>query len=535
MKIKEIIKKHLAEMPELIRAHNNNITHAVRALCIREKYEFSDTLRRNFSKKLTKEGLIKSQKGFVPIEHSDEYQEAVKREVKESKYYLVTWAQAETPIHKQFWENMKAFASHIGAEIIVMPARYKSPTSLEASKNIERKERNKSMWDSELRSYLYANRIKLNNRLSVLTDVKVQPTAKLPISGLNGFTGESSSILPHPKVQLKSVPRLPSNPHKLILTTGAVTLPDYTDTKIGKESEWTHEFGFVLAEIVSDNKYFVHNVLADDSGTFYFLDYKVQNCKVFKEIAEAYPAMTFGDIHYGETDPEAYKTSVKIANRLGVMDLFLHDIANFHSISHHDLKSPMKMLRKEVEGLDNLETELDLIYNSLSELERSIHSQLHIVESNHPLWLNQWLDNNDWRKSNNKKLYLHLANIVASGETGKKGLMNYLIEQEFPNIKTYTEDDSLQVSGYEMLIHGHRGASGSKGGINQFKGLSTKGVSGHSHVPERVNGWLVAGTLTILDPEYVRGLTSWMHSNVVIAPNGKATHIHIINGLYSTL
>lgn len=96
------------------------ITESVENLCRSFGLEYSDNLRRTFSAVLKKKGIIESKEDKnQPLEQSDEFKEAQNREVKKSKYYLLTWAQAETQVHKQFWENMKAYAEHIGAEIIV--------------------------------------------------------------------------------------------------------------------------------------------------------------------------------------------------------------------------------------------------------------------------------------------------------------------------------------------------------------------------------------------------------------------------------
>ena len=69
---------------------------------------------------------------------------------------------------------MLAYAEHIGAEIIVSAGRYKNPNSIEKSREIESKEKNKTIWAPEVRDYLYASRIDLNSMLTVLCDVKIQ-------------------------------------------------------------------------------------------------------------------------------------------------------------------------------------------------------------------------------------------------------------------------------------------------------------------------------------------------------------------------
>lgn len=525
--------KHFKHVKKLV-GKGVSITKAVENLCNNSNLKYSDNLRRVFSIALAKSGSTDDKKR-IPLEQTGEYNEALNRKVKCSKYYLISTAQAETPVNKKLWENMVAFAEHIGAEILIQPSRYKSPTSLEASKRVKDKEKGHYIWDPTVKDHLYAKDIQLNKYLTVLMSLKIQPTAKMPLSSANGFTGESSAIVPHNKQHLESMPVLPGYKPKLLLTTGAVTKPNFTDTKAGYEGQWAHTYGFVLAEVVDRSKFYVHQISSDDSGEFYFLDYKVSEGKVEKGNVK-YPAITFGDIHYGETDAKAYAASIVMAKRLGVENVFLHDVANFHSISHHDMKSPLRMLYKEEHGLDDLEAEIRLVLAKLTELDKYLpDTTLHVVESNHPLWLERWLDSTDWRKVNNKRLYIEFANLVASGDTEGLGVMNYLITKKIPNIKAYTEDDSLRIRGYEMLIHGHIGAAASRGSINQFKNLSTKTITAHSHVPRRYNGALSAGTLTILRPDYVRGLSAWMHSNVVVAPNGRATHIHILEGSYTTL
>src|SRR5690606_40733099 len=123
---------------------------------------YSDNLRRRFSERLAKKGVTeKTSDKYVPLELSDEYQIAVKRTVPKSKYYLVTWAQAETEVHKPFWENMKAYADYLGAEIVVQAGRYKSPTSLEANERVKDRERGSLIWAKELQPYLYASRLNI--------------------------------------------------------------------------------------------------------------------------------------------------------------------------------------------------------------------------------------------------------------------------------------------------------------------------------------------------------------------------------------
>ena len=90
-------QEHIGYVGELVK-QGKNITHAVVELCDKLGYPYSDSLRRAFSHKLEKQGVTDSKKE-IPIEQSDEYKEALNRELPKGKYYLITWAQAETPMH----------------------------------------------------------------------------------------------------------------------------------------------------------------------------------------------------------------------------------------------------------------------------------------------------------------------------------------------------------------------------------------------------------------------------------------------------
>jgi len=54
----------------------------------------------------------------------------MRRAIPKSKRYLITGAQNATPVHKGFWSALCVAAKALDAEIIVIPLRYRNPTSL---------------------------------------------------------------------------------------------------------------------------------------------------------------------------------------------------------------------------------------------------------------------------------------------------------------------------------------------------------------------------------------------------------------------
>ena len=199
------------------------------------------------------------------------------------------------------------------------------------------------------------------------------------------------------------------------------------------------------------------------------------------------------------------------------------------SILHWDEKDPFRLLQKEELGLDNLQKELDDIMDWIESHKH--YGQFVIARSNHDDMLDRWLKATDWRKARNKKTYLELSNILATEEIAqKKGVLPYLIEQKFDDIITLSLDDSFRVHEWELAMHGHLGANGSRGGHTQFKNLNTKNAVGHGHHPHREDGHIMVGTLSHLRVGFNKGPSNWMNGFGVIYPDGQFQILHIING-----
>ena len=88
-------------------------------------------------------------------------------------------------------------------------------------------------------------------------------------------------------------------------------------------------------------------------------------------------------------------------------------------------------------------------------------------------------------------------------------------------------------------MHGHIGASGSRGSLSQYSKLSTKSVTGHSHSIGRIGGAVSVGTSTHLRLAYNIGASSWVNAHGIVNRLGKFQHIvffHTKDGLeYTTL
>lgn len=465
---------------------------------------------------------------LATVEEDVEFEKAKNRKYDcDKQRFIVSWAQSETDVHEGFLTNIEAYAKFIDADIHIICGRYKNPTSLGASNKIKKQEKNKTLWHPRLQPYLDANRQNIHEYLCILADVKIQPTAFDPLSGMNSLTALESCILGHPHLYLRSLPILPNYPHKLLLTTGAVTVPNYTDTKLGKRGEFHHQLAFVVIEL--DGEHFhVRQVQGDKNGNFYDLFYCIENGKIV-EANEPYPAIVLGDIHLGVEDKQLIEDTFKLIDKLNFEKIYLHDIFDGSSINHHELHNPFKLLEKEsINGLD-LRKEVEYMIDWFN--ERSGYEFTSIM-SNHNDFLDRWLMNSDWREVPNKEMYLKLALLKSQNPT--KSVLTLLLE-EVANVECLEYGESLRLKGYELGLHGDKGTNGSRCSPNQLKNLNTKTITGHSHTPSRQLGSVVVGTSTKLNLGYNIGLSSWMQSHAIIYPNSKVSQINYVNNKFTTL
>ena len=458
--------------------------------------------------------------------NSEQYENAKKRKLNKDKdRFIITWAQNNTPIHEQFFNNIKTYAEFIDADIHVIAGRYKNPTSVFSDEEQEH-------WDKRVVEYLDANRHDVHKYLSIMSDIKIQPTATNPMSGLQGVSGINSCVFGAPKVQMEMIPVLEGNKPKAMFTTGSVTKKNYTDSKSGKKGEFHHTFGFVIIEIGDDDTFYFRQVTADDkTGSFNDLFYKVDNNGVTK--IDQIEAIVFGDMHYGNHDQDVIDTTHGMLKNIKPNHVILHDVFDGMSINHHEMNDPFVQYAKEIHGTNDLGKELDIMMTGLESFKD--YKNVVIVRSNHDDFLDRWLKNGDWKKQptyKNSRLYMKLSDLLLGQYENipykVNGVIPALINEKYPKYITLGRSDSYRVKNWELGHHGDYGTNGSRGSLNQFRTLNTKIIVGHYHTPGRKDGALAVGTSTKLRMGYNSGASSWLQSHVIIHKDGRAQHINFL-------
>jgi hypothetical protein len=488
--------------------------------------EKTDTLKVKFgiSERTTRRWFVKLGCKVKEDKLPSQYEEAVNKKIQKKSNFIITWGQNDTPIHRTFFNNVLAYKDYLNAELLVIAGRYKNPTSIFDS--------GEDTWDDNILPYLSANRHDIHNHLTVMSDVKIQPTAVNPLNGMESMSKDTSCIFGHPKLHMKTLPILDGYQPKQLFTTGSCTIENYTDSKAGKKGEFYHCLGFVIVNIVDDT-YHIRQVHADIEGNFYDLEVRVKNGVVFPNYEIS--SIVMGDLHSRFIDEECLEASLDFIQEFDIPNVVLHDVIDNYSVNHHIKKNPFEKYKRCFTYGDYIGNELSeaaFIVRQFADIETV--DKVYIVKSNHDEWLEKWLVETDWKTEDpsNYSTYLELSldflNQVHEGKVIGVFPSQLLkrMDKNSEKIVPLDRSTSVKLVGHEISQHGDMGTKGSPGSLNSFRKLNTKIIVGHTHTPLRFDGVCYVGTTTPVRLDYNKGLSDWLQTHVIIYPDGKVQHIN---------
>jgi hypothetical protein len=327
----------------------------------------------------------------------------------------------------------------------------------------------------------------------------------------------------------------------ILTSTGAVTMPRYSQTKAGAKGNFNHSFSAVVIELDEDN--FHYRVLnADDANGFF--DVNGYYTKDSYQPDVKIEALITGDEHAMFMDPKVlaatYTSDDSIVNTLKPKKIVRHDVLDFFSGSHHHQKSFLTKFAKYQMGTNVIEDELILTLKHITDTTPSWAENV-LVASNHHEHLQTWLDSVEpktepWNaKLYHWLMYLMLDNLEEEGKSFKYPnafqlwCENTKHDFSIPKITWLERNTSYKICDIEISNHGDLGMNGSRGSSVQFSKMGHKMVTGHSHSPQINKGAYTVGTSTG-KLEYTRGPSSWLKTHCVIYPNGKRQLINIVGG-----
>lgn len=454
---------------------------------------------------------------------------------------VITSAQNATKVFRPFWKALRVYCEHNNAELIVIPYRYRNPTSFWSQSS-----KDQDWWDPIVCPYIKEDYVQLTDSLQLFGPVKTQPTASNPLSGYDTVSGCDSAIFGHPKIQLTTIPTPSKTLPKIIATTGACTVENYTPTKAGFKGYFHHSIAAMIVEI-DENEFHLRHVHADENtGAFYDLDKYYTSTKVKEN--QTIAGLVTGDTH-AEFIDEAVKAATytgedSICNVLRPKQVVLHDLQDFYARNHHHRGDPFSLYSKHKFGRNSVEEGLQASADFLDNIIPKGITRV-IVKSNHDEAFDRWLKEHEAGSDpENDKFYhymmYHTYKSIKRTETGYSRMDPFkfwcLNPDEYPGLRNVQDtlflerDRSHTIERIEVGYHGDKGPNGGRGSAKSFSKIGPKTVIGHSHSPCIYEGVYQVGLSAMRHLEYVSGPSSWLQTHCIIYPDGKRTLINIING-----
>lgn len=449
---------------------------------------------------------------------------------------VVTSAINNCAVNRQFLNDLKFYCEQRNARLLVIPIRYKNPTSKNEHVADE-------WWADELTPYLFTDCVvNHTKKLQILGDLKIQATTSNPLSGLDSITKGLTTVIGHPQVQMKTVASHRSEIPTFLMTTGAVTVSDYSSTKAGYFAGFNHSFSAVVIEEDEDFCH-VRQIHFDvdgirDFGSLYSAENGVTQIRA--------EAVVLGDEHVLFHSTEVKNATFDYPHGSLVpivMPKYLvrHDVLDAYSISHHHSKDFLRKYAKTKAGLNDISSELRITASYLRSTTPSYCTSI-VVASNHNSHLAQWLNSADPKLDiQNAKLYHALMYRTLDeidrndGEEVPDPFQIYMNEfHPGHGIVFATRRGGMMLAGVECGDHGDIGVGGSRGSRSQYAKLDSKSIIGHSHSPGIDRGCYQVGTSSKLQLEYNLGPSAWSNTHCVLHTTGKRQLINIIKGRFTS-
>ena len=212
----------------------------------------------------------------------------------EPKTYVVTSAQYNASVNKEFYGALETYCKERNAELVLRTMAGKTVHDVDLDPLIAA--------DTRL-TFRDKN---LNDKIKA-SNYSIRPQQIDPVTGLERFTqSDTSTIFASPKQRLKVIPNSNESLPKVLMTTGAVTHPNYSEDRIGKIATRDHVYGALVVEIVDDTIYHYRQLTASKNGQF--VDMGVRYKEKGTEPCEL-EALVLGDWHVGGTNPDGRKTT----------------------------------------------------------------------------------------------------------------------------------------------------------------------------------------------------------------------------------
>ncbi len=442
--------------------------------------------------------------------------------------YILTSAQNNSHVHAGLLASLLTMAKHTGAELLVSAFTY-NKNAWNNGSNVTAESAD-VYYAEELAPYLQPKQaVRLADDLVFCAQLDRLPTSADPLAKLDSYTRSSSGIVGHPRVAAKSMPVMKGEAERTLFSTGCITQRNYVDRLAGQVAAFHHTFAALYVEVDADGTWFARQLVAEESGHFQDLT------TVYTPVGtrQARPAgIVWGDIHRKWMEDEIVQAcwgQGGILETLRPLTQVKHDVLHFQGRSHHALKDPFLMAEFKRNGDDSVEAEIAGDARFLAETEGPDDCETIIPEANHHTHLRRWLSEADFRSDPvNARFGHYLAyrthEAIEEGRGAAFNVYEFAVREKAADLQRTRflgVDESCEVAGIEVGIHGDLGPNGSRGSPKAFRALGKRAVTGHTHTAGIVDGIYTVGVTAALDQGYNKGASSWSHTHCIIYESGK--------------
>lgn len=442
--------------------------------------------------------------------------------------YVVTVAQNNTDIDRPFFDALKGYCAANDARLLVARMTY-NKSGFQQAQDAEG-----VYYAPELSAFFVDGQIRLGGVIDFCAQANVLPTAKNPLSGFEAITGPGIDvIIPASKIALKCTAALNGAKGKNLYSTGSATKRNYILRKAGAVAATEHNIGALVVDTRNGSAIVRQLERMPQSSGFYDLD-RFYHADGSVSIARPI-ALQFGDIHAEKMEERNLAACVALIEQYRPDHVFLHDVLDFSSRNHHNIKDCTFMHAQHVKG-ESVAGDLRKMARIIDTLALAADGNfgghvVHIVESNHDLAINTWLKNADFKTDPlNALTYLRCMTALYEHQQQTPDAAFNMLRFAYSAIGRGTladviafheTDESVILAGVEMGCHGHTGINGSRGSPQQFRTLGIPMNTGHTHTPSINGACYTAGVTGSLNMGYNVGPSSWRLANVFTYENGQ--------------
>ena len=442
------------------------------------------------------------------------------------KRFVITTAVADAEAHMGFLSAIDTYCKMNNADIIVMPAE-------SITNSFEKKTATFDKVFSDSKYLFVQEDTSLNSNIS-LCSIQVSAKQIKPITGLSRIGNrEGSYVFASPKQFLEYTPSgNDRGKNYSIMTPGACTKPAYyTETFVSKRlsyiAEHDHTMGAIIVEIQDDKVFHFRQIQCDDDGAFADLGV------MYTPDGETYETevnVVYGDLHAQHVDFGALDAFNHLFSGMKVSSVYLHDVFDGNSISHH-IQSITERQERAHKKLDNLVDELICTHHIITDIEDTIKPEtVFIVKSNHDEFLDRYLSSGRFVDDPvNHYTALKIATAQFEDEDVLKRGFG-VVGKDVGSWVFLQRGDSSKIAGIECASHGDLGLNGARPSLNGLEKIYGDCVIGHNHSGAIQRGVFRVGTLSDLDLGYNRGPSSWTQTCCLVYENGQRQLINYING-----